>query len=186
MLKGAITLALPLAAGAAAVCSPRETPSRVAGTFIAQYTEQHPLNVPDAAGHTLLLVRADGRNRSTGPTPYMEGAAGVNLEMADLTQGNGSDHGYLLLSRDADSVMSKWSGKVTTTLSSNQTPSTTFDGTWTAVKSTGRYHGVAGHGTYKGQFTSRTSYAVEWQGELSSGATANPKPRLGDDPRSVF
>ncbi len=172
LLRGAAMISLPLAALAAAAWSPREAPSKIAGTFTAQYTEQHPLNVADAAGHMLLLGRVEGRNRSSGPTPYMDGGAVRNLEFADLVQGNGPHQGYILMSKDADSVISKWSGRVSTTLSADKKPITTFEGTWTKVKGTGRYQDASGSGTYKGHFTSQTEYTVDWKGELSSRAIA--------------
>lgn len=169
--RSAAIVALPLAALAATAWSRREPPSRIAGTFIVQYTEQHPLNVADAAGHMLLLGRVEGRNRSTGPTPYMDGGAVTNLEFADLVQGNGPHQGYILMSKDADSVISKWSGRVSTTLSADKKPITTFEGTWTKVKGTGRYQAVTGSGSYKGHFTSQSEYTVDWKGEIS-GAMA--------------
>ncbi len=172
MLRGAAMISLLLAALAATAWSPREAPSKIAGTFTAQYTEQHPLNVADAEGHMLLLGRVEGRNRSTGATAYMDGGAVTNLEFADLVRGNGPQQGYILMSKDADSVISKWSGKVTTTLAPDKTPITTFEGTWIKVKGTGRYQAVTGSGSYKGHFTSQTEYTVDWKGELSAGAMA--------------
>ena len=53
------------------------------------------------------------------------------------------------------------SGKVTTTLSPDKTPITTFQGTWNKVKGTGRYQGITGSGNYKGHFTSQTEYTVD-------------------------
>lgn len=170
ILRRAAMISLPLATLVAAAWSPREAPSKIAGTFAVRYTEQHPLNVADAEGHVLVLGRVEGRNRSTGPTPYMDGAAVTNLEFADLSRGNGPHQGYILMSKDADSVISKWSGKVTTTLSADKTPITTFAGTWVTVKGTGRYQAATGSGSYKGHFTSQPEYTVDWEGELSSGA----------------
>lgn len=169
ILRRAAMISLPLAALVAAAWSPRAAPSKIAGTFAVRYTEQHPLNVTDVAGHMLLLGRVEGSNRSTGPTVYMDGAAVTNLEFADLVQGNGPHQGYILMSKDADSVISKWSGKVTTTLSPDKTPITTFEGTWVQVKGTGRYHAATGSGSYKGHFTSQSEYTVDWKGEISGG-----------------
>src|SRR5687768_16681521 len=79
--------------------SPGSAPSKIAGTFNAMYAEQHPLSVPDAAGHALVLGRARGVNRSTGPTLYMDKGDVTNFEFADLTQGNGPQQGYISMSR---------------------------------------------------------------------------------------
>jgi hypothetical protein len=163
---------LPLAALALLGWSPSEAPSRIAGTFDAKYVQQHPLPVVDAAGHTLLLGRVEGLNRSTGPTSYMDKAQVINLEFADLAQGNGPQQGYISMSSGADTVVSKWTGKVTTTLPAGKTPITTFEGTWKKVKGTGQYEGMTGSGSYKGRFTSQTEYTVDWKGEIAPGPVA--------------
>jgi hypothetical protein len=163
----AVAASLSLATLALLGWSSGSTPSRIAGTFDAKYAEQHPLPVPDGAGHALVLGRVEGVNRSTGPRLYMDKGKVTNFEFADLIQGNGPQQGYLSMSQGADSVISKWSGKVTTTLSPDKTPITTFEGTWTKVKGTGRYEAITGKGTYKGRFTSQTEYTVDWSGEIS-------------------
>jgi hypothetical protein len=170
-LRAGLVVGLPLAALAMLGWSAGGT--KISGTFSVRYAEQHPLAVPDAAGHNLVIGRAQGVNRSTGPTPYMDGGAVTNYEFADLTQGNGPQQGYISMSQGADSMISKWSGKVSTTLSSDKTPSTTLKGTWTKVRGTGRYRDVAGRGTYRGRFTSQTEYMVDWKGELSGGRLAD-------------
>jgi hypothetical protein len=162
-----VAASLPLAAAVLVGWSSGSAPSRISGTFNAKYAEQHPLPVPDAAGHALVLGRAQGLNRSTGPTPYMDKGNVTNFEFADLTQGNGPQQGYISMSQGADTLISKWSGKVTTTLSPDKTPITTMEGTWTKVMGTGRYADARGKGTYKGHFTSQTEYTVEWSGEIS-------------------
>ena len=163
---------LPLAAMALLGWSSGSAPSKIAGTVEAKYAEQHPLPVPDEAGHALMLGRAVGANRSTGPTLYMDKGDVTNFEFGDLSQGNGPQQGYISMSHGADSVISKWSGKVATTLSPNKTPITTFEGTWTKVKGTGRYTSSVAKGMYKGHFTSQTEYTIEWSGELSGDRLA--------------
>ena len=152
--------------------SPVRAPSKIAGTVALKYAEQHPLPVPDANGHVLLLGRVQGVNRSTGPTEYMDQASVTSLEFADLVQGNGPHQGYITMSQGADSSISQWSGKVTTTLSPQKTPVTTFEGTWKKVRGTGRYEGATGRGAYKGRFTSKTEYVIDWNGQISGGALA--------------
>jgi hypothetical protein len=163
---------LALAALVVSGWSPRVAPAKIAGTFAGKYAEQHPLTVADADGHVLLMGRVQGLNRSTGPTPYMDQAEVTNLEFADLAQGNGPQQGYITMRSGADTVISRWNGKVTTTLSPDKTPLTRFEGTWTKVKGTGRYQGITGSGTYKGRFTSPTEYTVDWKGEISGAALA--------------
>ena len=167
ILRVVVGVSLPLAVVALLGWSSDSAPSRIAGTFDAKYVEQHPLPVPDAAGHTLVLGRAQGVNRSTGSAPYMDKGKVTNFEFADLTQGNGPQQGYISMSQDADTMISKWSGKVTTTLTPDKTPITTMEGTWIKVSGTGRYENGKGKGTYKGRFTSQTGYTVDWSGEIS-------------------
>jgi hypothetical protein len=167
ILRAVVAAPLPLAVAALLGWSFSSAPSKIAGTFSAKYADQHPLPVPDAAGHALVLGRVEGVNRSTGPTPYMDKGKVTNFEFGDLTQGNGPQQGYISMSQGGDSVISNWNGRVTTTLSPDKTPITTFEGTWTKVKGTGRYETVTGKGIYKGRFTSQTEYTVDWSGEIS-------------------
>ena len=166
MIRNLAATALIVGATGVIGWSPVRAPSKIAGTVALKYAEQHPLPVPDANGHVLLLGRVQGVNRSTGPTEYMDRANVTSLEFADLVQGNGPHEGYITMNQGADSSTSQWSGKVTTTLSPDKTPITSFAGTWTKVKGTGRYERATGRGTYKGHFTSPTEYTIEWSGEI--------------------
>jgi hypothetical protein len=167
ILRAGVAVTLPLVAGLLLGGSSSSAPSKIAGTFQVKYAEQHPLPVPDAEGHALVLGRAQGVNRSTGATNYMDRGKVTNFEFADLIQGNGPQHGYISMSQGADTMISKWSGKVTTVLSPDKTPITTMQGTWAKAKGTGRYADASGKGTYKGHFTSQTEYTVDWSGEIS-------------------
>lgn len=172
IFQAALAAALPLAAVSLPGWSPAPGVSRIAGTFTARYEEQYPLPVPDAEGHALILGRVQGVNRSTGQTAYMDRGEVTSLEFGDLVQGNGAHQGYICMRQGADTVVSKWNGTVTTTLSPEKTPLTSFTGTWTKIKGTGRYQGATGKGTYKGRFTSPTEYTVDWQGEISGERVA--------------
>ena len=69
--------------------------------------------------------------------------------------------------------MTRWQGKVTTTLGPDQKPITRFEGTWSKLKGTGQYEGVTGAGSYRGRMTSPTDYTVEWNGEINTPPTAS-------------
>lgn len=140
---------------------------KIAGAFTMTYVKQERLNVPDAAGHVLLLTAAQGTNRNTGPNDFMPGAQVSILETLDLLQGNGSNYGYVTMSSGADSVIDRINGKVTTTVSPQGSPHTAFAGTWTTVKGTGQYDGIKASGTFRGRFSSQTEYTVDWEGEYS-------------------
>ena len=167
VLQAAIAAALPLAAATLSGWSPAVAPSRIAGTFTGKYAEQHPVTVSDQEGHALILGRAQGLNRSTGATSYMDQAQVTNVDFVDLTQGNGAHQGYITFVQGGDTVINQWSGKVTTKLSADKTPATSFAGTWITTKGTGRYQGATGKGSYKGHFVSQTEYICDWSGEIS-------------------
>lgn len=139
----------------------------VSGRFTMKYSQQHALPVSDAAGPVLLANEAKGTNSNTGRTDYMNGAGATSIEIADLTQGNGQHQGYITFAKDGETSVSRWNGRVTTSLSADKKPTTTFEGTWTKVGGTGRYEGVSGKGRYKGRMLSPTEYVVEWDGDLN-------------------
>lgn len=145
----------------------------VSGRFTMKYSQQHALPVTDAAGPVLLANEAKGTNSNTGRTDYMNGAGATSIEIADLTQGNGPHQGYVTFSKDGERSVNRWNGKVTTTLSADNQPVTTFEGTWTKLSGTGRYEGVTGNGRYKGRMLSPTEFVVEWNGELNLKKTAS-------------
>jgi hypothetical protein len=167
ILNSGVVISLLLIAPVAMAWSPPTEKLQIAGTFTGSSTQRQNIEVADAPGHVLVLSQAKGSNRSTGPTDYMDGAEIVNSEIADLIQGNGTHQGYVRMSKGGESTVTKWSGKVTTVLSPEKTPITTFEGTWSKVNGSGRFAGVSGSGTYKGRMTSQTEYVVDWQGEIA-------------------
>ena len=124
--------------------------SRVAGTYTMTYRQRHPIVVPDAEGHVVMATEATGRNRSTGPAAFEDGAQVTIIESADMVQGNGSHEGYVVMTQNGGARINRWSGKLTTVVGPDHQPSTSFKGTWSTVS------GPAGHGTYEGRITGRT------------------------------
>jgi hypothetical protein len=164
-LRWAILGALPATFMLAAM--PATDLAPVSGKFTMKYSQQHALPVSDAAGPVLLANEAKGSNSNTGRTDYMNGATVTSVEIADLTQGNGQHQGYVTFAKDGETSVSRWNGRVSTTLSADKQPITTFEGTWTKVGGTGRYEGVSGKGRYKGRMLSPTEYVVAWDGNLN-------------------
>lgn len=134
--------------------------ARVAGTYTMTYSQRHPIPVPDADGHVLIATEATGANKSTGPSPFEDGAQVTIIESADMTQGSGPHHGYVVMSQNGNVTVNHWSGRLTTVLGPDNQPATSFKGTWTSVK------GPAGHGTYEGRITGPDTYTVEWAGQV--------------------
>ena len=146
---------------------------QVSGVFSMKVGQQQTLPVASPAEPVLLLTQSSGTNRSTGTSAYMDGAVVINRQIADLTQGNGPQQGYITEIHGADTTVTRYQGKVVTTLGADQKPSTRFEGTWSKLSGTGQYEGVTGAGSYKGKMTSPTEYTVEWSGEISTPRTAS-------------
>lgn len=147
--------------------------ARISGKLTMKYVQQHPLAAGDAAGPVLFANQAKGTNLNTGKTEYMDGAEVTSIEIADLTQGTGAHQGYITFAKNGDGGVNRWNGRVSTTMSADDQPITTFEGTWTKISGSGRYEGVTGRGRYKGRVVSPTEYVVEWDGELNlKGNTA--------------
>ena len=141
--------------------------TKIAGEIKAVYTKQDTTAVGDTERHMLSFAVSEGANVSTAEHEFMDGAQTVNFSFSDLAGGNGPHQGYVKFTKNGDSAFAKWKGKVTTTLSAEDTPVTTFEGTTTWIKGTGKFVNIQGTGAYKGGFTSKTEYAVAWEGEYS-------------------
>ena len=146
---------------------------QVSGVFSMKAGQQQTLPVASPAEPVLLLTLSSGTNRSTGQSAYMDGAEVIDRQIADLTQGNGPHRGYITEIHGADTTVTRYQGKVVTTLGADQKPITRFEGTWSKLEGTGQYEGVTGAGSYKGRMISQTEYTVEWNGEISTPRTAS-------------
>lgn len=169
-MKTSSRLILPVAALAA--CSmfsgaAMAEGGNISGSMSLSYTKQEALPVAEAPGHMVLLGEVKGANKNTGSTDYMDGAAVTNREIGRLFQGNGTHSGYITLGKNGNSTIALWNGEVTTVMSPEGQPQTTFKGTWEYVAGTGKYDGIHGKGEYHGNFTSQTSYVVDWSGNYS-------------------
>lgn len=141
------------------------TTTKISGQAELSYTKRETVNVPSQEGHMLALGEVRGTNKNTSASDYFADAPVVNVETADLTQGNGPHHGYYTLSKGGDGAIAQWHGTVTTVLGPDQNPRTSFKGSWEYVQGTGRYTGIKGSGTYEGEFVAEDRYVVRWQGE---------------------
>jgi hypothetical protein len=165
-------LGLPALTAATLGPTPDSERTQIAGVFSLKVGQQNALPVADHAGPVLLLTQSAGTNRNTGKSEYMDGAHVISREIADLTQGNGPHQGYITEIKGADTSVTRFQGKVVTTLGPDQKPATSFEGTWSKLSGTGRYQGVSGGGRYKGRMVSPTDYTVEWSGEIATQRTA--------------
>ena len=141
--------------------------TKISGKMTCAYTDRQAYESGYTEGHSLSLAESDGINISTGTNVFMDGAQVVNFSFADLVKGNGPHQGYVKLLKKDDVVISKWQGKIITTMSDEGTPLTTFDGTYSYVKGLGKFKNIQGKGTFRGKFISKMIYTVEWEGEYS-------------------
>jgi|SRR3954447_8362900 hypothetical protein len=162
----AAAVSLAIAGSFGATRAPESRAVKVSGSAELTYSQQHALDVPDAAGHQLLAGETKGTNKNTGGGDFMSNVPVINVETADLTQGTGTHEGYYTMGKGADTLVAKWHGRVKTTMAGNQ-PNTTFDGTWEYVHGAGQYASAKGKGTYKGQFLAKDRYAVMWEGNYT-------------------
>ena len=139
--------------------------TRISGHFEQAYVKQEVLPVPQAQGHMIMLTQANGTNKDTNGTGFMDGAQVVIQEIADLNQGNGPHSGYVIQTMsNGDEVVVKINGRISTTLTAEGQPNTSFSGDWKFKSGTGQYKNIKGSGTYQGHFTSEKEYVVDWNG----------------------
>jgi len=138
---------------------------KMAGTGEYTMIEGQAFDINDAEGHMVRLNKAEGNNLSTGKTEWMHNGRAVNISFTDVTKGNGFHQGYVTVEKGNDKIVSRWEGKMTTKLSEDGQPVTTFRGNMWWTDATGKYKDMHGVATYKGHFTSENTYRVEWEGE---------------------
>ena len=139
--------------------------TKVTGIHTCAVTKMDTINVGDTEGHIIGIGEYEGFNVSTGKNKFMDGAQDVGMTFQDLVMGNGTHQGYGNFSLNGDVIFWKSQGKTETTLSPEGKPVTTFEGSWTYTKGTGKYENIQGSGTYKGKYMSRTIWIIEWEGE---------------------
>ncbi|MBI4005548.1 MAG: hypothetical protein HY356_02665 [Gammaproteobacteria bacterium] len=138
---------------------------KIAGQFNQTYSKQEVLPVPQAQGHIIMLTQSKGKGTSTNGSGYMDGAQVVINEIVDLNQGNGPHSGYVTQTMpNGDETVTRFTGQVSTILTSEGQPNTTFSGRWENVSGAGQYTGITGSGTYNGHFVSEKEYVVDWEG----------------------
>lgn len=128
--------------------------------------QQHVLPVNEAEGHMLMLLQDSGPMKSTG---VIGNGTATDRGMNRLFHGNGEGQGYHTLSTDEGSVVVKWEGTVSTILIDN-TPNTSFTGTWEVLQGSGKFIDMQGQGSYNGYFTSETTRVINWEGTCSLAA----------------
>ena len=141
--------------------------TKISGKMTMTYTKMDSIVVGDTDGHNMSLATSKGTNADTGENGFLDGAEALNFSYGDLTKGSGPHQGYATIKKDKDMIISKWQGEVKVTMTEEGTPKIAFMGTFEYIKGAGQFENISGKGTYKGHFTSKTEYVVDWKGEYS-------------------
>ncbi len=129
------------------------------GSMTMKYSKVEPIQIGDKEGHIIYLGESAGSNK--GGT--VDGAEVKLHDFVDITQGNGIHRGYVIFNKNGDMKLAKFDGKITTVMSADNQPLTSFAGTYTDVHGTGAYASRIGlTGKYTGSFTSQTDFVAEW------------------------
>ena len=90
----------------------------------------------------------------------------VDVAIGDMTGSIGKDHGYSTTVMDnGDSTIVRYEG----TMQMKKDGSGTFKGTWKYVRGTGKFRGISGRGTYKGEGAADGSASGDITGHYSLG-----------------
>ena len=138
---------------------------KVSGMITATAIHSAGVHIDDVEGHNLTLEEGEGTNKSTGEQEFLHGAQVTFFGTSDHVMGNGTGRGYAKLALGDDAVFLKHEGTVETRPPTKGIRNTTFKGTFSFYKGTGRYKNIQGSGTYKGRYISKTIYIAEWEGE---------------------
>ena len=132
---------------------------KISGKRYGVSTKREVIKLDDTKGHILVLSESKGIDVATG-------AQFVSSAFGDYVKGNGPHWGYSkAVTPDGDVNFSKFEGKVTTTLSPAGKPITTFEGTFSLTKGTGKYENAQGGGTFKGKIIGPGISMYDWEGE---------------------
>jgi len=138
---------------------------KVAGKVTMTEKARSKLSAPDAKDHVVFISEWEGTNVSTGENKFMDGAKFIFAAHGHYTMGTGPHYTFFKMSLDDDKVIGNADGKTTTTLSPENVPITTLEGTSAFTKGKGKYVNIQGSGTYKAKYTSMTTMEMEWEGE---------------------
>ena len=139
----AILAVIILAAFTIAIQAGAET---VKGRYVYHFFKVERIEVGDVPGH--LIGVADGRGLVSSDTG--EVATQLTKLLFDYTNGSGPFQAYNLISyEDGSTKISKVQGRTTAQASGVST----FEGTYTFIKGTGRFEGIQGSASFSGKRT---------------------------------
>ena len=137
---------------------------KISGTAkVMAVLSQTIMSLGDKPGHEVGLIRHLELDSSSDP--------GFNnieydvVETTDYVTGSGTHRGYRISTvPGGDKLNSAYEGTTRVVARPGAFPDITFEGKWWFTGGSGKFQGITGGGTYKGQATP-AGVAWEWQGE---------------------
>ena len=130
----------------------------ISGSFSGRATSQATISLPDIPDHAMNLMEVTGLQKSSDEK--WNEARITYWGAADLIAGNGPQRGYFVNEHpDGDRDFGTFEGKIAT--AGGQV---TIEGNWKYAGGTGKFKGITGGGTYKGQATSPVELENSWEG----------------------
>jgi len=128
---------------------PTQASDEIAGRIVSHTQKVEMMEVGDVPGHFLGVSQSHGLTFYTKGPENGEIAARMSTSIFDVVKGKGTLTGHELKTfKDGSTLFVKFAG--------TQTPidggkKTAYEGTWKVAGGTGRYAGVKGEGTFKGE-----------------------------------
>jgi hypothetical protein len=145
---------------------------RDAGSIDGEVVKRDMQPIPDQEGHVLILSESKGT--AANPGGSVDGFSVSIRESLDLSQGSGSQNGYVIFTKGSDEQVVKIHGTVRTVMKEGK-PNTTFEGSYEVVAGKGALAESRGSGTYSGYFSTEDAFQVDWQGHKSGPKEAAKK-----------
>ncbi len=133
------------------------------GKVVALLSEAKVSSAGEPRHEISVIVRQD---TDRNPDPDFDNAQIHHVSTSDCVAGNCTDKGYRTYTfRDGDrTVVAAYEGAIKTVQRPNGPPDITFEGKWWFTGGGGKFQGIAGGGTYKGQVTTAGA-TYSWDGE---------------------
>jgi hypothetical protein len=145
-------------------------PIQFSATHTFKLDEHHGLPAGENPDHMLGLVKSSGVNKSTGKTPFLDGATETEVLYYDTVKGTGPHHGFIFYKAADGTMLNEFNGYSTPIVIDGK-PQSLGDGSWHTVSGTGRYANGAGVGTYSSKIDLSSFEGVtDWQGTFVEGA----------------
>ena len=145
-------------------------PIQFSATHTFKLDEHHGLPVGENLDHVLGLFKSSGVNKSTGKTPFLDGATETEVAYYEAIKGAGPHHGFIFYKAADGTMLNEFNGYGTPIVIGGK-PHVVGGGSWHTVSGTGRYANGTGVGTYSTKVdVSNFEGATDWQGTFVEGA----------------